>query len=86
MTNGFTNLNNFLFEQLGKINDENLDEKKLQIAITRAEAVTKISETIIKNSELALKTAAVMTRMGLKPNTDQLLLGASNAGETNEKV
>lgn len=86
MKNGLTDLNSYLFEQLGKINEEGLDEKNLQIAIKKAEAVTNIAETIIKNGELALKTAAVMTRLGLKPNTEQLLLETDKTGEQNEKV
>lgn len=55
MRNTLTDLNNYLFETLERLVDDELTEEQLQKEITRSEAVTSVAETIIHNGELALK-------------------------------
>lgn len=55
MRNTLTDLNNYLFEQLERLTDDELTEEQLQKEITRSEAVTSVAETIIHNGELSLK-------------------------------
>lgn len=64
MKNTLADLNNHLFEQLERINDEDLTEEQMQKEITRSVAVTKVAETIIKNGELALKTMQHLDNYG----------------------
>lgn len=81
-----TDLNNCLFETLENLNKADLKEKELAEAITKAEAVTKVSETIIKNSELILKAVTVMNRLsGGAPKEAQLLIGTSK-DDANEEI
>ncbi|HIS88907.1 TPA: hypothetical protein IAA87_05760 [Candidatus Avigastranaerophilus faecigallinarum] len=64
MSNNLQDLNKYLFEQIEKLSNEDLDEKQTELAIKKAEAITGVSEKIIKNAELALKIAIVKNKMG----------------------
>ena len=76
MKNTLNDLNNYLFEQIENINDEDLSEEQLEKTIKKTEAVTKVAETIIKNNELQLKAAALLSNNGLlKTSALPLLLG-----------
>ena len=54
----------YLFEQIESINDCELTDEELDKSIKRAEAINKVAENIIKTSELHLKTAIVLNKMG----------------------
>ena len=55
MKNTLTDLNNYLFESLERIMDDDLTEEQLDKEIKRSEAVTAIAKTVISNGELALR-------------------------------
>ena len=57
-------LTSYLFEQIESINDCELTDEELDKSIKRAEAINKVAENIIKTSELHLKTAIVLNKMG----------------------
>lgn len=54
MKNTLDDLNNYLFEALERINDDDLDDEGLEKEIRRSEATTKIAGTIIQNASLKL--------------------------------
>ena len=54
MKNKLSDLNNYLFEQLERLNDEDIDTERLQFEIERTKAVTVISNQIISNAKLVL--------------------------------
>lgn len=56
MKNTLSDLNNYLFESLERLMDDELSEEQMQKEITRSQAVTAVAETVIRNGELALKT------------------------------
>lgn len=62
--NTLEDLNNHLFEQLERLNDEDLDDDQLEKEIKRADSMSKIAESIIKNGELAYKTMVHMDEYG----------------------
>lgn len=53
--NKLSDLNNHLFEQLERLNDETLKGEALQEERERAKSMANIAQTIINNGELALK-------------------------------
>lgn len=67
MKNTLTDLNNYLFEELERLNDDSISDERLQVEIQKADAVTKVCETIISNSNLALKTVSLMNDYGVDP-------------------
>lgn len=72
MKNGLTDLNNYLFEQIEKLNDDELNQEQTELAIKKAEAITNIAQTVIKNAELALKTAVVINKISPTGEAAQL--------------
>lgn len=53
--NKLGDLNDHLFEQLERLNDEDLKGEALEEEINRAKAITDISQNIISNADIALK-------------------------------
>lgn len=49
MKNTLQDLNNHLFEQLERLNDEDLTDEQLDRELRRAEGMTKIATQIIEN-------------------------------------
>lgn len=60
--NSLADLNEYLFAALDAITNNDLSDEQLQREINKAQAVTKISETVIRNGELALKTMQMMNQ------------------------
>ena len=74
--NKLTDLNNLLFEQLERLNDETLKGEALQEEISRANSVTRISQSIISNASLILDAAKFADeRIDLNNRTAELLIG-----------
>ena len=55
MKNTLNDLNNHLFMQLERLNDEDIKGEQLQEEITRAKAISDIATQIISNGTLVLK-------------------------------
>lgn len=60
MKNTLGDLNNHLFAQLERLNDEDLKGDELKEELTRSEAVTSVAKQIISNGALVLKAKKVM--------------------------
>lgn len=60
MNNNLSSLNNYLFESLERINDDELTKEELDKEIKRAETVNKIGNTIIENARTQLAAAKFM--------------------------
>lgn len=81
MQNNLTALNNYLFEQIERINDDSLSGEELDKEIKRSAAVTNIAKTIIDNGELALKVMKHADEYGYgleKGKTVPVMLEAGN--------
>ncbi len=64
MKNTLGDLNNFLFEQLEKLADDDIKGDELEGEIRRSEAMAKVSEQIIKTGELQLRAIQHMDEYG----------------------
>ena len=62
--NTLTDLNNHLFEQLERLNDDSLSEDELEREMKKTDAVVKVSEKIIETGELAFRTMQHMDQYG----------------------
>lgn len=79
MKNTFMDLNNYLFEAIERLNDDNLNDEELDKEIRRSEAVTKIAQTIIGNGEMAIKAQKVMYDCGSDQRVEMPLLGITDS-------
>ncbi len=78
MNNRLSDLNNHLFEQLERLNDENLTGEELDKELRRAEGMAKVSEQIIRNGELAYKTMVHMAEYGYPDKSVPEMLEVKN--------
>lgn len=74
MKNKLSDLNNYLFEQIEKINDDSLSAEELEKEIKKAETIANIAETIIKNGELQYKAAIKAAEYGVINNNQMTFL------------
>ena len=78
MKNKLTDLNNYLFEQIERLQDDSLDPEGLEREINRSEAITKVAKTIIDNGELAFRAKKHMDEYGCGAKVELPLLGITN--------
>lgn len=78
MKNTLTDLNNYLFESIERLNDDDLSAEELDREIKRSEAVQKVATTIIANGELALRAKKHLDEYGQGDNVELPLLGMTN--------
>jgi len=55
MKNTLADLNNILFEQLERLNDDELSDDELEKQLKKTDQIVKVSEKIIANGELAFR-------------------------------
>lgn len=75
MKNTMSDLNNYLFESLERLNDDELNDDQFEKEIKRSEAINKIAKTIIDNGALALNVKKHMDEYGDGSNVEVPLLG-----------
>ena len=64
MHNTLKDLNNYLFEQLERLQDDELDDAGLEKEIKRSDAVQKVAKNIIANGALELKAKKHLDEYG----------------------
>lgn len=74
MNNNLSSLNNYLFEQLERLNDdETLNENdNLEKELKRAKAITNVSTAIVNNAKLIFEAKKYADESGIT-STNQLL-------------
>lgn len=78
MKNTLSDLNNYLFEALERINDDSLEQEELEKEIKRSETVTKIAKTIIDNGNLALQAKKHLDEYGQGDKIEIPMLGITS--------
>lgn len=79
MRNKAIDLNNHLFEQLERLNDEDLTGAKLQEEIERSRAVVSVSRQIIDNGKLILAAKKHIDEVGANNEDLPLLLTSTES-------
>lgn len=78
MRNTLSDLNNYLFEALERITDDELTPDELERELNRSEKIVSVAEAVIKNGELALKAIKHADEYGLERKTLPSLLSGGN--------
>lgn len=78
MKNTLSDLNNYLFESIERLNDDELDDAALEKEIKRSEAVQKVAKAIIDNGALALQAQKHFDEYGIQRTVEIPLLGVGN--------
>ena len=64
MRNKITDLNNHLFEQLERLNDDELTEDKLTQEIQRSKDLAGVAQQIIENTKNAIEVVKIANKSG----------------------
>ena len=64
MKNKLSDLNNHLFTQLERLNEEDLDDCSIEREIKRADGIVKIAAQIIENAHISLSAAKLIAEYG----------------------
>lgn len=80
MNNNLASLNNYLFEELERLNDDEelKDDGNLEKEIKRSKAITSVAQTIINNANTVLEAQKFMNDTTGKTEIPKMLLGNSN--------
>lgn len=80
MNNDLNSLNNYLFEELERLNDdETLDkDDNLQKELKRAKAISGISTAIVSNAKLILDAKKYADELGINNESEVLRLNEKN--------
>ena len=68
MKNTLVDVNNYLFEAMERLNDDDLNFEDLDKEIKRVDAVTRVAKTIIDNTSLALSIKKHLDEYGKGDN------------------
>lgn len=74
MKNTLSDLNNYLFESLERLMDDELSEEEFQREATRSKAVTDVATNIIQASDLSLKAVKLMYDCGMDVSAKKIPL------------
>lgn len=73
MRNKLTDLNNHMFEQLERLNDDDLSSEELDKEIKRAKAMSGIASNIISNAALALEAQQYLDEYSGRANIPEMI-------------
>ena len=75
MKNTQKDLNNYLFECIERLNDDELQGEQFEREVQRCDAIQKVAKTIIENSALALKVKMHFDEYGIDGDVQIPLIG-----------
>lgn len=78
MKNTLNDLNNYLFEAIERLNDDDLSEEQLDKETKRSEAVQKVAKTIIENGQLALQAKKHLDEYGKGDQVELPMIGVTS--------
>lgn len=79
MKNKLTDLNNHLFAQLERLNDEDLSPEQIASEAERAKAIIGVSDKIIANANLQLKAVSIVAEHGDRFKPQLTMIGTDKS-------
>ena len=80
MKNSLNDLHNHLFEQLERLNDDDLSGEELEKEIKRSKAITSVAKEIIDNAKIALDSQKFIEENYCRSDQDKpKLIGMSDS-------
>lgn len=73
--NKLTDLNDHLFCQLERLNDEDLTEDQIQSEVSRAKAISNIASQVIKSAKITLDATKMMMNGDIRKTELPKILG-----------
>ncbi len=64
MKNKLVDLNDTLFMQLERLNDENLNGEAIELEVRRSEAIVQVADRIVENARLQLAACKLVAEHG----------------------
>lgn len=61
MSNNLSNLNGYLFEQLERLNKEDMTEEEFKSEIERSKAISEVSKNVIQTASLVLEGQRIVS-------------------------
>ena len=74
MRNKLTDLNNHLFEQLERLNDDELTEEELTREMKRAKVMTNVAQAIVNNANMMLRAVEMAHEHGIEKGQEDGVL------------
>lgn len=81
MRNKAVDLNNLLFEQMERLNDEDLSKDALEKESKRARAMVSVASAIIENAHLGLQAEKIKMEYGYNDDIDMPTLLENKNGK-----
>lgn len=78
MRNKLSDLNNYLFECIERLNDDELSNEQFEKEVEKSETIQKIAKTIIDNASLALQAQKHFDEYGVEHKVEIPLLGVKS--------
>lgn len=78
MKNTLSDLNNYLFEQIERLQDDSLSDEQFEKEVERSKSITNVAKAIIENGSLAFQARKHMDEYGAGASVEIPLLGITN--------
>lgn len=73
MKNTLKDLRNYMFEQMERLNDDDLTQEALDEQLKKAEGMTKIASVIVNTADLEFKAIKYVNEFGNNANLPEVL-------------
>ena len=81
MRNTFADLNNILFEQMERLQDDDLKGENLETELKKTKSIVDVASTVIENASLSLEAQKFLIDMGISTKVNIPMLGISDKNE-----
>jgi hypothetical protein len=85
MKNGLADLNDYLFMQIERLDDENLTGDELKLELERVDKIVSVANAVISNGQLILKACSAAENMTNYDSKSMKLLTGENDNATVDK-